>query len=869
MRQHLEPLRAHAVEPPAEPPPDILPWDHAAPWGLDGAARRALGLLLEGAEPGERLYALADYLLAFAIEGYGPQEFPDAPLLNGTALALCGYLAHGHHPEAELWRLAGCARLANAVHWRKAALDDRIAADCLLAVCRVAEERELPILADLITLRERMWGRLLDHSRAERLHVPLTAYPPQMRDPVPPDRVGQVMAGRDWQGQACSREYRPVDIFQAGDRFGRVRADIEEAEQTCRNLITLRAHMLVRHQFGSEIDWHLRLFDDVESTVSLGHMPFVRNLGAAYLETGDVRYAEHAARLLWSFYRLSPVPNHRQPQGPWRTLEVGNRQCAMWPDIIGCLGRTEPFGPELHAMLACSRLEHMRYLLTFCGGANNWYQVESAGLATAALYSPELRLADAYLRVALRRLRWINSFAYYDDGFQFELTHGYHVFPTSSMFAVVRVAKARGVELPGDLVRLVETAHEMYLYAQQPDHVLPTFNDCNPQPLDPAPLLAAAAEVYARDDFVWGASHGGLGRAPDHASHAWESAGYYSMRDGWGEDAQHLFFDGTPWGASHQHEDKLTFSLYAHGRPLVGDPNIYSYSRTELTHYFRSSRAHNVVLIDGKEQARKHRPEARLSTLGRNEWVSRPAFDMVSSEYLEGYAPNPYQAPPGWAPEVDTSLQQRRAIFYVKGEYWILCDLIRGEDADEHSLEQLFHIAPVSQPGAPEPLRAGEIRVSPAEILTDDVGLANLAILPVDPDGLQADARKGETNPAAGWWGMLGEFPAWVVSLRRRTRLPARMDAVLYPLAPGEDPHHHPTVTRLRADGTVTALRVRGEGLDDTFILCEEGAGAVTVGDVEFEGRALLLRREPEPRAHAVAPVRLTLAGQPLEEGHG
>ena len=68
-------------------------------------------------------------------------------------------------------------------------------------------------------------------------------------------------------------------------------------------------------------------------------------------------------------------------------------------------------------------------------------------LAVAALFSPELKLAETYLRVAMRRLIWINRFAYYDDGFQFELTHSYHVFPTRSMYSVVRTAKARSVEI--------------------------------------------------------------------------------------------------------------------------------------------------------------------------------------------------------------------------------------------------------------------------------------------------------------------------------------------------------------------------------------------------------------------------------------
>ncbi len=251
--------------------------------------------------------------------------------------------------------------------------------------------------------------------------------------------------------------------------------------------------------------------------------------------------------------------------------------------------------------------EHMRYLAAFCGGPNNWYQVEASGLAVAAMYSPELLHSDAYLRLALRRLKWINSFAYYDDGFQFELSHGYHMFPTNAIFSVVQMSRARGVELPRDFVELVEKAHEMYLFAVQPNHLLPMFNDCGAQPIDPSPTLLSAAEVFNRDDLRWGGAYGKQGRAPDHASHAWSAAGYYVMRDKWGEDGQFLFFDGAAWGASHQHEDKLSFTLYSHGRLLIGDPNIYSYAPTALTHYFKSSRGHNLVMVDGRGQARRFR----------------------------------------------------------------------------------------------------------------------------------------------------------------------------------------------------------------------------------------------------------------------
>lgn len=851
MIQRIAPLARYAREPYAENPPELMPWSSSAPWSIDDAARRALGLLLAGEQPGERLYAYAGYLLAFITAADRQHDqYPDSLLLNGTALALMGYLSEGHHPEAEIWRLSGSARLATIAHERRAALEDTIVADCVLAVCREAEEREAPLLADLISLRERMWGRLLDHSRAERIHVSEAAYPLHMHQPAAPEALGAMLRGRPWQADLRDPEYL-------------MQVDLQEAEETLNNLVTIRAHMLVKHQFGSEIDWHLRLFNDIESTVGINGIRWIRNLAAAYLHNGDMRYAQKAADLLWSWYKSCPVPNHKQVVGPWRTLEVGSRQWRVWVDVLGYLGQTAPFDEALHAMMARSRLDHMRYAAAFTSWPNNWYQVEASGVAVSALYSPELKQAGAYLRLALRRLKWINSFAYFDDGFQFELSHGYHMFPTDALFAVVQAAKARGVQLPADFTQLAEKAHEMYIYAAQPDHLLPMFNDNGSQPIDPSATLRAAADVFERPDMLWSATHGAEGQPPNHASHAWPSAKLYAMRDRWGEDGQFLFFDGAAWGASHQHEDKLHFTLYSHGRLLIGDPNIYSYSLTELTHYFKSSRAHNVIMIDGMGQARRFNPGSFLTTPGRNEWVTCPEFDFVSSEYLEGFAPDPFPGR-GNAREIDTRFTHRRAIFYVKPGYWILCDLVKGpEGGEKHTIEQIFHIAPLLRPGEAVPVQAGEVEVSPALAASRNEGVSNIAILPVDTANLLARAQKGETSPAAGWYGLLGEFPAWDVTFEKTTALPARMDAVLFPLAPGEQAA--PTVIRLCSDETVTAFAVQGEGVDDLFILCEENTGPVTVQNVTFEGRALLLRRRGGPRALAVDAGTLTVDGAPLE----
>ena len=175
MRDLLQPLSQYAMRPPTEAPPEILPSDKNHFWNLDNTARRVLGYLIAEMPVDENLLELADYLLTFTT--LGRDGLSDTMLLNGTALALCGYVADGQHEAAYLWRMIGSARVASCIHMRKAAVDDAILVDCLRAVTGVAEALNLPVLADLITLNERMFGTLLSHDRAERLHVSEDAYP--------------------------------------------------------------------------------------------------------------------------------------------------------------------------------------------------------------------------------------------------------------------------------------------------------------------------------------------------------------------------------------------------------------------------------------------------------------------------------------------------------------------------------------------------------------------------------------------------------------------------------------------------------------------------------------------------------------------
>jgi uncharacterized heparinase superfamily protein len=79
------------------------------------------------------------------------------------------------------------------------------------------------------------------------------------------------------------------------------------------------------------------------------------------------------------------------------------------------------------------------------------------------------------------------------------------------------------------------------------------------------------------------------------------------MRDGWTADANYLLFDCGPHGfanGGHAHADALAINVASNGRTLLVDPGTFSYTGSdEARNWFRSSRAHNTLTLDGESSS--------------------------------------------------------------------------------------------------------------------------------------------------------------------------------------------------------------------------------------------------------------------------
>lgn len=667
--------------------------------------------------------------------------------------------------------------------------------------------------------------------------------------------VAKHVASGDWS--RARRAYEDVlaerfsskrgwpDLAAFGDLVALKAVNVAEADDICRNIFILKAHMFKRYDFGDQVDWAKVIDNDIESRVWMNVHLWMRTLLQAYRKTGDEKYIKHLCRLFNSWYETSP-PSFKRSSAQWRTLEVGNRLSLTWSTVLLELSEHPMFQRECLFNMARSVLDHGRYLSMYAAGGGNWLQVESSGLACAALLFPEFKLSPLFYKVGMNRLAWINTRAFLPDGFQSECSPGYHFLPLMGIASALRLATFLEAPVPESLMKQYEAGIETLQYIAYPDRTLPMLSDWNPQRHSAVEVFKTGAEVFGREDFQWFATDGREGTPPTETSHDFTHAGYCVMRDKWEPEGQVLIFDAGYFGSGHQHEDKLNFVYYAGGRELIGDPGIYSYKYNEYEPYWRGTWSHNTIVIDGLSQHRALGPAEAMPDPDRR-FVKGEGFDFAAGWYRWAYSPRKSRRGSEMERKATIrNVQHQRCIFYVKSEYAILCDRVVGRG--EHQVDILFHPAPVILgEGAKQTARAVDLEIMPkGVVVTQEAKHANIAIIPAKAEGLEVLDLIGRKDPVRGWYALYGLIPSHDIVYRCRTELPRHFETVVQPLPPGYTQPMKVESRQVNCEEGKTCAALKCAS--DLFLICYDGPTEMSCADIRFHGTALMLTLDASRR---------------------
>ena len=381
-------------------------------------------------------------------------------------------------------------------------------------------------------------------------------------------------------------------------------------------------------------------------------------------------------------------------------------------------------------------------------------------IGIAAPLFPEFCHSEALFMLALRRYQWIVETFFHSDGFHKDRTLRSQVEAIADFDIFLHF---QSDSQTGAIQALLKKQIEACIHLSRPDFSFPPLGDSPAPNFDALELGTIVDNGFRREDFPY----------PATTSHALPETGFYVMRDNWNPDAQYLFFDAYPQKSTDA-ADTSRFSLYAHGRELAMGA---------------------VRLLDSAPLG---------DDVHGTQWITTPTFDWLERWYA--------QANSCYSSEI----HHKRAVFYLKGEYFVLHDLVLGAEAG--TLEQVFRF----RRGTPL-----HISADAGYAWTQERDRGNLFIGATETRDLTV-ALDEDT-----------------IIYRRNSESPLVLNTLLFPMRP--DTNVHPTLTDLSvhtdADVLGTGFTLRLRDTMDTFLISDDGLAEMSAADITFVGEYLFLRR--------------------------
>ena len=533
---------------------------------------------------------------------------------------------------------------------------------------------------------------------------------------------------------------------------------------------------------------------DVKYVWELNRHQFFIELAKAYYLTGEEKYAEKFYALFESWVEANPYKTGVNWTSAletavriyaWTWSYYFTRHASIWTEE-----RIEKFLIHLYRQAAFTE-ENLSYYFS----PYNHLIGEIAALSFLGTAFPQYKSSKRWQEKYWQMMESELEKQFYPDGLSVEQATYYHHFTVGFYIQNALLRKMNDLPVSQKTWNYFEHALEISMNLTKPDGTLPMIGDIDsarsiyfyqPQKQwDLRTFLCMGAVLFGRhdmkkiggvfsEDAFWLFGTNGKKtfdslqtRSPQYTSRSFEKSGYFIMRDGWeknsnymnidcGEIADGLFKDDTS-SVAHGHGDILSFDLCVNGKSIIGDPGFYTYNGVlEWHRYFRSTRGHNTIEIDGFGQG-KHEGRmgwSQVSSPHLNQWLTNSEFDFFDGQ-TDRFA------------EIEISCFHRRRIFFLKNKFWFILDEVIGEKTkDEHDIKSYLHFTP------------GEVKIDNknnrilCRQFTDVI--SDLYLTCTESFEINFENASRLENPASGWYcsGYGVREPASVVSISSKTKLP-------------------------------------------------------------------------------------------------
>jgi hypothetical protein len=400
-----------------------------------------------------------------------------------------------------------------------------------------------------------------------------------------------------------------------------------------------------------------------------------------YYETQDDFYAKTVSAWLRNWLMQCPCPaeDHRNGQGPWRTIEIGIRMGRTWPQILSAFIDNSAFDNTLLLSWLQCYAEQAAFVYQY-RKRNNWLLMEMNGLMHAGIQVWMHKDARKWRQQATDVLIAETREQFHPDGMQRELSTSYHIVCFSNYLWTVQILHHAGFEVDPRLEDCLKNTLKPLRALACGDGYLFNFQDSKAGRIQS--VLQRCPPEWLRDSDQWFLGDGD--HPPEQTCHLLANSGYAVLRSGYQAGDTAVAFDGGPFGDGHQHEDKLSIQVYAGGTLLLGDAGIVDYNDSPERFYSLETFAHNTAVVDGWGQNRRtgyyRSPRPKIEESPDLICDLHAAQPWVSAEYAEGYGP-----------EQKHCVRHKRTVTMRSPNLIEVRDEFSSRDHQPHDIEILFH----------------------------------------------------------------------------------------------------------------------------------------------------------------------------------
>ena len=421
--------------------------------------------------------------------------------------------------------------------------------------------------------------------------------------------------------------------------------------------------------------------------------------------------------------------------------------------------------------------------LSAYSSANNHLIGEAAGLAVVGLCFPWLRHAAEWCDIGFRILEREIERQISTDGVPVEQATHYLAFVLDFNLIVWKLAQLNGFDPPRVwderlgaactfITHITDDAGHVPAIGDSDDAWVVQLDDRN-EVNNFRALLATAAVLLKRSDlkacaYRWDEKSqwllGEPGRlafealpvtSPELGSRLFAAGGYGVMR----ASGRVIVSDFGPLGylstAAHGHADALNLLVSVDGFPFIVDSGTYAYQEGDMWRgFFRSTAAHNTVVIDGQNQSeiqgtflwgRKAKAHLLL-------WQPGSDVDILMAEH-DGYA--------------KFGIIHRRLVMFHKPDWLVVGDELLGRG--RHQVEQFWHLPPSFKADV----------VNNRILITDSQHTWEMIVDNISPTSISI--LYGEKDPIQGWFSSrqyAHKIPAITIRIAVNKMLPARLATI-------------------------------------------------------------------------------------------